>query len=54
MSWISSSRRVLSAHASESGGTLPTLPDAEEEDFGEGQAISNGSEWIGSAEERRR
>ena len=54
MSWISSSRRVLGAHASEGGGTSPALPDAEKEDFGEGQAIPNGGEWIGSAEERRR
>ena len=53
-SWISSSWRVLSAHSSEGGGTPPVLPDTEEEDFGEGQAIPNGSEWIGSAEERRR
>jgi hypothetical protein len=43
---MSSSRRVLGAHASEGGGMSPVLPDAEEEDFGEAHAISGGGEWI--------
>ena len=47
---MSSSRRVLGAHASEGGGMSPAVPDAEE-DFGEAQAISGGGERIGSIEE---
>ena len=51
---MSSSRKVLSAYASEGGGTSPALPDAEEEDFGEAQAIPGGHVRIGSTEEWRR
>ena len=51
---MSFSHRVLSAHASEGSGTSPTLHDAEEEDFGEAQAIPGGCMWIESTEESRR
>ena len=50
---ISSSRRVLGAHASEGGGMSPVLPDAEQDDFGESQAISSGGEQIGSTKAQR-
>ena len=51
---MSSSCRVLNAHAYEGGGTSPTLPDAEEEDFGKAQAIPGGRVRLGSIEEWRR
>jgi len=44
---------VLGTHALEGGGTSPALPDVEEEDIGEGQAIPNGGKWIRFTEEWR-